>query len=79
MDEFSAPPASQKGNGAGLAGFMAGTVVMYFALLGPCIRIFDHCPYGVQIVIETVYAPLEWLDGVIPGSPLSKYAAWWAR
>jgi hypothetical protein len=51
--------------------------LLYLLLLGPAVRFYHSSPPGVQKALEAAYAPLEWLDEKVPGSPFSKYAEWW--
>lgn len=51
--------------------------VLYVVLLGPAARVHDSCPRAIQMGLEYAYAPLEWLDGMLPARPLSRYVDLW--
>ncbi len=51
--------------------------LLYLLLLGPAVRLYHSLPPGAQEALEAAYAPLEWLDQRLPGSPVSKYAELW--
>lgn len=77
MDELTTTPRKESGKGAPLVVGIGVIVLIYFGLLGPCIRFYDVCPGTVQIMIEVVYAPLIWLDPYLPGNPISNYVELW--
>ncbi len=53
--------------------------LLYVFLLGPAALMYESCPEPMQKGLEIIYSPLEWLDGVIPGRPFSKYIDMWTH
>lgn len=52
-------------------------LVLYLVGIGPVARVFDFCPPRIQQAIVVFYTPLLWLDAIVPGKPVSKYADLW--
>ena len=53
--------------------------IFYVALLGPVAIIHRSAPKPLQTMFETVYAPLLWLDQILPGQPFSEYVELWDK
>lgn len=56
---------------------MLALPIVYLLLLGPAARLHASLPPAAQSGIETIYAPLEWLDRQLPGQPFSWYIELW--
>jgi hypothetical protein len=66
-----------KSHGGSLLAALAFGLILYIALLGPAVRLYNVCPKPVQKGIEYIYIPLIWLDQFIPSQPFEKYARMW--
>jgi hypothetical protein len=75
-DQETEPKSKSRGSAVDLALVLP---LIYLFLLGPAASFYDVLPEPMQQIIETIYLPLEFLDGVIPGNPFSWYMDLWRR
>ena len=79
MDNASDSVHDAKAHGINPLIGLAFCVFLYFALVGPAVRLHESnvCPQPVKKVIEFLYIPLARLDEKIPGRPFKQYVSLW--